>query len=100
MKLRGVACIILAQVGPPFGRPRGRVWTQINVCRLSPLGTSVRRMTPIYDAAGRVCAWLLDDTLRSLGGRVVAFVRGEHIYSVSGRHLGAWDDGNIRDHRG
>ena len=57
-------------------------------------------MTPIYDANGRVCAWLLDDTLRNLSGRVIAFLRDEHIYGVTGRHLGIWDDGNIRDHRG
>ena len=57
-------------------------------------------MTPIYDRSGRVCAWLENTMIRDLGGRVSAFVSGAELVGSTGRHLGRFQDGNIRDHRG
>jgi hypothetical protein len=57
-------------------------------------------LTPIHDRSGGVCAWLDDTTIRDLGGRVTAFVSDAELVGGRGHHLGRFQDGNIRDHRG
>jgi len=57
-------------------------------------------MEPLYDSSGRVCAWIKDDTIRDRNGAVVAFVRGEHVFTTPGRTVGRLHQGNIRDMRG
>jgi hypothetical protein len=58
-------------------------------------------MEPIYDRHGRVRAWIRDAKIYSLRGQVMAFVQtGRNVVSARGRHLGVFDDGNVRDHRG
>lgn len=57
-------------------------------------------LTPIYNRSGRVCAWLLDQTIRDLRGHVTAFISGSELVGTGGHHLGRFRDGNIRDHKG
>jgi hypothetical protein len=54
----------------------------------------------VRNCQGRLCAWLEDDTLCDLRGRIVAFIFGREIVRTDGRHLGRIEDGNIRDHCG
>lgn len=57
-------------------------------------------MEPLYNSAGHVCAWIKGDTIRDRDGTVVAFVRGEHIFTTRGRTIGRLHQGDIRDKRG
>lgn len=48
----------------------------------------MRRMTPIYDPHGRVCAWLRDDKIYDLRGRCVGLIRQvRQVINTRGRHL-------------
>lgn len=55
---------------------------------------------PLYGPDGHVVAWLDDETIYLLHGRALAFLRRENVVSYSGRHLGVFHDGWLRDHGG
>ncbi len=59
-------------------------------------------MEALYDESGRAYAWLDEPTGRifSLRGKNIAFIDGDSVYAWSGRHIGWWGDGHIRDRSG
>jgi hypothetical protein len=57
-------------------------------------------LTPIYDKSGRVCGWLSNEKIYDLRGHATAFISRSGAFNLRGRHLGTFDSGNFRDHRG
>src|SRR5437868_11485757 len=59
-------------------------------------------MQPLHDRTGQVYAWLDIKTehILDLGGRPIAFIVGDSVYDWSGRHIGWWQDGHMRDNGG
>lgn len=54
-----------------------------------------------YDHTGRPTAYTENsDVLYSFNGRPVAYLDGDSLYSFSGKHLGWFDQGWVRDHQG
>ena len=57
-----------------------------------------------YDRAGRPTAWIGSNTdypsIFLFDGRPVAWISEDSIYAYSGKHLGFFQDGWIRDHHG
>lgn len=58
-------------------------------------------MEALYDGSGAVYAWLHETgKIYSLDGENLAFVDNDSVYDWSGNHIGWWQNGHIRDHRG
>jgi Collagen triple helix repeat (20 copies) len=59
-------------------------------------------MEPLYDQHGQVYAWLQVEAGRiiSMHGQHLAFISGDNVYNWRGQHLGWWENGHMRDHRG
>lgn len=52
----------------------------------------------LYDSAGRAIALLRNDGIVfSISGRALAFLDNEYLYSFSGRQIGTFEEGWIRD---
>lgn len=61
---------------------------------------SKRDVEPIFDRSGATVGWLLDDTVRDLSGRAVAFISSGALFSYRPEHLGYFSDGFFRDRQG
>ena len=60
-------------------------------------------MEPLYDRRGQVYAWLRSNEGQIINrqGRHVAFIVNGNVYAYHrSQHLGWWDEGHMRDHRG
>jgi hypothetical protein len=60
-------------------------------------------MEPLFERHGQVYAWLRSETgdIFSRSGQPVAFSVDGSVYSYHrSAHLGWWDEGHMRDHRG
>lgn len=58
-------------------------------------------MEPIYDRQGRVVGWLDDEKrVRDLRGKVIGVTRDDAVHGRRGQHVGYFNDGHFRDHRG
>ena len=59
-------------------------------------------MQPLHDRTGQVYAWLdiKREHILDLDGRPIAFIVGDSVYDWSGRHIGWWQDGHMRDNVG
>ncbi|MFJ6654688.1 4-fold beta flower protein [Micrococcus luteus] len=57
-------------------------------------------MEALFDRNGYTCAWMKDDTLFDLAGRVVAYIDQTQVFGRQGRHFGRLVEGNVRDHHG
>ncbi|MFO0619409.1 MAG: hypothetical protein U0414_42865 [Polyangiaceae bacterium] len=57
-------------------------------------------MDPIFDRRGSVVGWLTGDHIVGSTNSYVAYLRGEIVQSMSGRHLGSFSKGFFRDHQG
>lgn len=59
-------------------------------------------MEPLYNQKGQVYAWLdeVSGRIISLRGQHVAFLNGSNVYNWKGAHIGWWENGHMRDHRG
>ncbi len=54
-----------------------------------------------YDKSGRPVAYAEDEThIYLFDGEPVAYIDGDSIYAYSGKHLGWFEDGWVRDHSG
>jgi hypothetical protein len=54
-----------------------------------------------YDRNGRAAAYCEDgEHIYLYNGRPVAYLREDSVFAYSGRHLGWFRDGWVRDHRG
>lgn len=54
-----------------------------------------------YDRNGRATAYSQDgEHIYLYSGRPVAYLRDDSVFAYSGRHLGWFQDGWIRDHKG
>lgn len=52
----------------------------------------------MYDRHGAVYAWLGETgKIYGLNGENLAFICGNSVYDWSGRHIGWWQDGHVRD---
>jgi hypothetical protein len=59
-------------------------------------------MQPIYNQQGQVTGWLdSGGDVRDLMGRAIGFLNGSAVHAYgTGRHVGHFDDGFIRDRSG
>lgn len=57
-------------------------------------------MTPIFDRHGRTTAWRDRENIFQLNGIHSAVLHGSNVHGRRGQHLGVFDDGLFRDHRG
>ncbi|WP_458117283.1 4-fold beta flower protein [Arthrobacter sp. D2-10] len=58
-------------------------------------------MEAIYGPQGRVVAWLeANEIVRNLDGQVIGWLYEDAVYGLQGQHVGYFNDGNFRDHRG
>jgi hypothetical protein len=51
----------------------------------------------IYDRQGQASAILDGDCVRTDGGEVAAWISGSNLYSLSGEHIGWFENGVLRD---
>lgn len=54
----------------------------------------------VFDSSGIAKAFVSAGVFYDYGGRPLAFLDGENIVSYSGKHLGWFRDGYVRDQRG
>jgi len=59
-------------------------------------------MEPLYDQSGQAYCWIDRQTgwIISLKGQHLAFVAGDSVYSLSGRHIAWWEQDHVRNHQG
>lgn len=58
-------------------------------------------MEPIYGPRGNVVAWHDEpDAIRDTHGRVAGWLYDDAVYGLRGQHVGYFNDGLFRDHRG
>jgi len=51
----------------------------------------------VYDKHGNATLILDGDCIRDAGGSVIAWIHGENVYSLSGFHVGWFEDGVLAD---